>query len=144
MTARSAWARFDGTGVRPFGDLNPINLNFDPAVYADGLNIQPRLFLQYFRCASRFFGCKEAWEDFHKISDEFEVLTATPNAVVVSNWVSVGGVDLATHRTFNIRFYSTDDTGAAGLFGTHVGAVIASGRVVLRDTAGLKSYSIPR
>ncbi|MCS7041676.1 MAG: PQQ-like beta-propeller repeat protein [Bryobacteraceae bacterium] len=145
MTARSAWARFDGMGVRPFGDLNPINLGgFDPAVYSDGNGIENRLFLRFFRCASPHFGCKEAWEDFHKISDEFEVLTATPNAVVVANWVSVGGVDLATHRTFNIRFYSTDDTGAAGLYGTHVGAVIANGRVVLRDTAGLKSYAIPR
>ncbi|GIU80050.1 MAG: hypothetical protein KatS3mg005_3288 [Bryobacteraceae bacterium] len=144
MTARTVWARFDGVGVRPFGDLNPINLNFDPAVYTDGTNIEARLFLQYFRCASPSFGCKEAWEDFHKISDEFEILTAASNAIVSSNWVSVGGVDLSTNRTFNIRFYSSDDTGAAGLYGTHVGAVIANARVVLRDTAGIKSYAVPR
>jgi hypothetical protein len=144
MTARSVWARFDGVGVRPFGDLNPINFNFDPNVYTDGASIESRLFLQYFRCASPYFGCKEAWEDFHKISDEFEILTAASNAIVSSNWVSVGGVDLSTHRTFNIRYYSSDDTGSAELYGTHVGAVIANARVVLRDTKGLKSYAVPR
>ncbi len=144
MTARSAWARFDGFGVRPFGDLMRVNLNFDPNVYNDGISIESRLFLQYFNCASPYSGCKEAWEDFHKISDEFEVLTGASNGIVSSNWVSVGGVDLSSHRTFNIRFYSTDDTGGAGLYGTHVGAVLANGRAVLRDTAGLKSYATPQ
>ncbi len=86
----------------------------------------------------------EAWEDFHKISDEFEILTGAPNAIVSSNWVSVGGVDLNTGRTFNIRYYSSDDTGVAELYGTHVGAVFANGQVVLRDSRGVKSYRIPR
>jgi|GEM_PF-3461434 hypothetical protein len=144
ITARSAFARFDGTGVRPYGDLVRLNLNFDPAVYADGTAIETRLGMQFFACANPSSSCMEAWEDFHKISDEAEVLTATPNAVVVSNWVAVGGVDLVTHRTFNIRYYSSDDTGAAGLYGTHVGAVIANGQVILRDTRGLKAYRVPQ
>ena len=144
ITARSAFARFDGIGVRLYGDLVRLNLNFDPAVYSDGSAIELRLGFLFFRCMASPSYCMEAWEDFHKISDEAEVLTAAPNAVVVSNWVSVGGVDLATDRTFNIRYYSSDDTGAAGLYGTHIGAVIANGQVILRDTRGLKAYRVPR
>ena len=144
ITARSAFARFDGIGVRLYGDLLKLNLGFDPGVYNDGTGIEARLGLQFFRCMASPSNCMQAWEDFHKISDEAEVLTATPNAVVVSNWVSVGGVDLATDRTFNIRYYSSDDTGAAGLYGTHIGAVFANGQVILRDTRGLKAYRVPQ
>lgn len=139
ITARSVYARFDGFGVRSYGDLMKLNLNFDPTVYADGRSPESRLGLLFFACRGES-GCKISWEDFHKISDEFEVLTGARNGVVVSNWVSVGGVDLATERTFNIRFYSTDDTGGAGLYGMHVGAVIANGRVLVRDTQGIKCY----
>lgn len=139
ITARSIYARFDGMGVRDYGDLMKLNLNFDPAVYSDGRSPETRLGLLFFACRGET-NCKISWEDFHKISDEFEVLTAAQNGIVVSNWVSVGGIDLATERTFNIRLYSSDDSGGAGLYGTHIGAVIANGRVVLRDTQGIKSY----
>ncbi|HBY64526.1 MAG TPA: hypothetical protein DEH78_32300 [Solibacterales bacterium] len=143
IMTRSVYARFDGMGVRNYGEFAKLNLAFDPAIYSDATLPEDRLGIRFFGCRGSS-NCKIAWEDFHKIADEGEVLTAASNAVFSSNWVSAGGIDLGTEATFNVRFYSSDDTGGAGLYGSQTGAVVANGRIVLRDSQGIKSYTIPR
>ncbi len=141
IALRSVYARFDGMGVRNYGELAGLRLAFDPAIYANPAS--GVLAIDYFPCLGST-NCKISWEDFHKIADEGEVLTAAQNALVSSTWVSVGGIDTETGRTFNIRMYSSDDSGGAGLYGvSDAGAVIANGRIVLRDSAGIKSYRLP-
>lgn len=139
VMCRSVYARFDGMGVRNYGELAKLNLAFDPAVYANAALGEAALGIRFFSCQGPT-NCKAAWEDFHKIADEGETLTGAANAIVSSTWVSAGGIDLETDRTFNLRFYSSDDTGSAGLYGSQTGAVIANGRVILRDSQGLRSY----
>jgi outer membrane protein assembly factor BamB len=137
---RSVYARFDGVGVRAYGELARLNLAFDPAIYTNAA--LGALGFDFFPCGGPS-NCKMAYEDFHKIADEGEVLTGCQNAILSSTWVSDGGVDTETGLTFNIRVYSSDDSGNAPLYGAGTGVVVANGRVVLRDSQGIKSYVMP-
>jgi hypothetical protein len=134
VTARSVYAIFDGMGVRSYGELIKLNLAFDAAVYTSASPQVSALGMQFFA------NPKAAWEDFHKIADEGEVLTACQNAVLSSTWVSDGGIDIETEQTFNVRGYSSDDLGGAALYGTGAGIVIANGHVFTRDSEGIKAY----
>jgi outer membrane protein assembly factor BamB len=137
MMARSVYAIYDGVGVRQYGEFAKLNFGFNPQVYTSATLGLGALGMQFFAHS------KTAHEDFHKISDEQEVLTACQNAVLASTWVSDGGIDIESERTFNIQFYSPDDTGGAPLYGSGCGIVIANNAVILRDTNGLKRFLIP-
>jgi hypothetical protein len=137
---RSVYARFDGVGVRAYGELAKLNLAFDPVIYTNAA--LGALGFTYFPCGGTS-NCKMAYEDFHKIADEGEILTGCQNAILSSTWASDGGVDTETGLTFNIRVYGSDDSGNSLLNGAGVGVVVANGRVVLRDSKGIKSYVMP-
>jgi hypothetical protein len=137
---RSVYARFDGVGVRAYGELAKLNLAFDPAIYTNAA--LGALGFTYFPCGGGS-GCMVGYEDFHKLADEGEILTGCQNAILSSTWVSDGGVDTETGLTFNIRLYSADDSGNAPLYGAGTGVVVANGRVILRDGKGIKSYVMP-
>lgn len=138
---RSVYARIDGGAmVIAYGDLAKLNLFFDPAIYTNPA--QGALGFRPFACTNGG-DCMAVYGDVHKVSDEGEVLTGCANAILSSTWVSVGGYDLSTERTFNVRYYSSDDLGGAPLYGGAAGAVIANGRVILRDTQGIKCHAVP-
>ncbi|HMO51366.1 MAG TPA: PQQ-binding-like beta-propeller repeat protein [Kiritimatiellia bacterium] len=138
VMARSVYARIDGGHmVRAYGDLVKLNLNFDPAIYTN--TAQGALGFTYFACTNPA-ACSIGFGDVHKVSDEGEILTGAQNAIMTSTWVSNGGWDVENERTFNVRFYSSDDLGGAPLYGGAVGVVVANGRVIVRDTSGVKSY----
>lgn len=79
----------------------------------------------------------DAVGDIHKVSNEGELLTGCQNAIVSSTWVNDGGWDTQRERTFNIRYYSSDDLGGAPAYGSGAGAVFAEGHVILRNTQGV-------
>ena len=137
---RSVYARFDGIGVRAYGELAKLNLTFDPAIYTNAA--RGALGFTYFPCGGNS-NCKMGYEDFHKIADEGEVLTGCQNAILSSTWASDGGVGAETGLTFNIRLYGADDSGNSPLNGAGTGLVVANGRVIIRDSKGIKSYVIP-
>jgi len=139
-TLRSVYARFDGMGVRAYGELAKLNLAFDPAIYTNAA--LGALGFSYFPCGGTS-NCKVAYEDFHKIADEGEVLTGCQNAILSSTWASDGGVDTETGLTFNVRVYGSDDSGNSLLNGAGVGVVVANGRVIIRDSNGIRSYVMP-
>ncbi len=141
ITLRTVYSRLDsGSIVRPYGDLVKLNLSFDPAIYTNAA--QGALGFVPFACDDGA-NCIEAYGDIHKVSDEGEVLTGGANAILSSTWVSNGGYDLDSERTFNVRYYSSDDLGGAPLYGAAAGMVVANGRIVVRDTRGIKSYAVP-
>ena len=136
---RTVYARLDsGSIVRPYGDLAGLRLDFDPAIYTDP--DVGRLGFELFDCAFPP-DCIAAYGDVHKVSDEGEVLTGCQNAIISSTWVSDGGYDLESEVSFNVRYYSSDDLAGAPLYGAAAGAVIANGRVLLRNTRGIHSYA---
>ncbi|MCS6772228.1 MAG: PQQ-binding-like beta-propeller repeat protein [Kiritimatiellae bacterium] len=138
VVLRSAYSRIDSFGmVRQYGEFAKLHLNFDPAIYTNPA--QGRLAFTYFACHG-WPECITAWGDIHKVSDEGEVLTACENALVSSTWVNEGGWDLDAERSFNIRYYSSNDLGEAPLYGSSCGAVFANGWIILRDTVGVKGY----
>ncbi len=137
---RSVYSRIDHSGmVRSYGELAKLHLDFNPAIYTNPA--QGRLAYTLFACPG-WPECVDAWDDIHKVSDEGEFLTACENAVVSSTWVSDGGWDTERERTFNIRYYSSADLGEAPLYGAAAGAVFANGRIILRDTKGVKAYAV--
>ncbi|HMP72335.1 MAG TPA: PQQ-binding-like beta-propeller repeat protein [Kiritimatiellia bacterium] len=139
VTLRTVYARLDsGSIVRPYGDLVNLHLDFDPAIYTNPS--AGRLGFEPFPCAAPP-DCIAVYGDVHKVSDEGEVLTGCANALISTTWVSDGGYDLESGQTFNVRYYSSDDLGGAPLYGAAAGAVLANGRVILRDTTGIKSYA---
>lgn len=136
---RTAYARIDSFAVvRQYGDVAKLHLDFDPAIYTNPA--QGRLAFTLFDCPG-WPDCIEVYGDIHKVSDEGELMTACQNAVVTSTWVNEGGWDTERERTFNIRYYSANDLGGAPLYGSSAGAVFAGGRIILRDTSGVKAYS---
>lgn len=139
VVLRTAYARIDGFGmVRQYGDIAKLHLDFDPVIYTNPM--QGRLAFTLFNCAG-WPDCITAFGDVHKVSDEGELMTGCQNAIVSSTWVCAGGWDTERERTFNIRYYSADDLGGAGLYGSGAGAVFAHGRIILRDTSGVKAYA---
>jgi outer membrane protein assembly factor BamB len=136
---RSVYSRLDsGSIVRPYGEIAKLHLHFDPAIYAQP-NLGARAF-SHFDCAG-WPECQDAYGDVHKVSDEGELLTGCQNAILSSTWVSDGGWDTERERSFNVRYYSPADLGEAPLYGAAAGAVIANGRIFLRDTEGVKAYA---
>ncbi|MCS6772393.1 MAG: hypothetical protein NZ740_10300, partial [Kiritimatiellae bacterium] len=81
--------------------------------------------------------CLDVGGDIHKVSDEGELVTGCHNAIVTSTWVNDGGWDTLRERTFNLRYYSSDDIGGAPVYGSSAGAVFAQGYVILRNTEGV-------
>lgn len=139
VVLRSAYSRIDNFGmVRQYGEFAKLHLDFDPAIYTNPA--QGRLAYTHFACHD-WPECTQAWGDIHKVSDEGEIQTACENALVSSTWVNEGGWDTERERSFNIRYYSTDDLGGAPIYGSSAGAVFAGGRIILRDTSGVKVYS---
>ncbi len=138
---RSVYSRLDHAGiVRPYGELAKLHLDFNPAIYTNPA--QGRLAYTFFDCENwPAESCVFAYGDIHKVSDEGEHLTGCQNAIISTTWVSDGGWDTEQERTFNIRYYSAADLGEAPVYGGAAGAVIANGRIILRDTQGVKSYA---
>lgn len=135
---RSVYARIDlDSIVRPYGELAILHLNYDPAIFTNPA--QGQLAFTHFDCPGWPF-CIDDYGDIHKVSDENELLTGCQNAIISSTWVSDGGWDVERQRTFNVRYYSPSDLGEAPLYGAAAGAVIANGRIFLRDTEGVKAY----
>lgn len=141
VMARSIYARIDGIGVRNYGDLVKLNLSFDPRVYTSATPSESLLGMQFFPCNSAPLGCRVNNDNLHKISDEGEVMTGVSNAIVSSNWVADGAYDLESQKIFNIRSYSSDDTGSAAVYGGSAGVIFANGRVITKDTLGIHSFS---
>lgn len=138
VVTRSVYSRLDsGSIVRPYGDLAKLHLHFDPAIYTN--LAQGALAVTHFACPG-WPNCI-TYGDVHKVSDEGEFLTACQNAVFSSTWVSDGGWDTEYERGFNVRYYSPNDLGDAPLYGAAAGVVVANGRVLLRDTEGMKAYA---
>lgn len=139
VMARSIYARWDGVGVRNFGDMVKLNLRYDPAVYQNVALGLSALGMQFFPCSNTT--CTAPNQHWHKISDEGEVLTGAENVIVSDTWVAQGGYDLETEKSFPIRLGSSDDSGNAALYLSGNGVVFANGRILSRDTLGIKSYS---
>lgn len=142
IVLRSVYSRIDsGTMVRPYGELVKLHLHFDPAIYTNPA--AGHLAYTHFHCETGSAGadCLHHYGDLHKVSDEGEFLTGCANAIVSTTWVSDGGWGFSPERTFNIRYYSPADLGEAPLYGASAGAVFANGRVIVRDTEGVKSYA---
>lgn len=139
---RSVYARFDsGSTVRQYADPVKLNLSgFNPAVYTNASLGQNALGFNYFPCNGTR-DCMIEYEDFHKVGDEGDELTATRNALLISNWVSMGGIDLNSGSTFNIRFYGSDDTTENRIFGESF-IVVANGNLYIRDSEGLKTFKV--
>ena len=136
---RSVYARLDsGSIVRPYGELANLHLQFDPVIYMNPA--QGHLAISHIACPG-WPECQDVYGDLHKVSDEIEFLTGCQNAILSSTWVSDGGWDTERERSFNVRYYSPADLGEAPLYGAAAGAVIANGRIILRDTEGVKAYA---
>jgi outer membrane protein assembly factor BamB len=138
IVCRSVYSRLDsGSIVRPYGEIAKLHIDFDPAIYTNPA--QGRLALTHFACPG-WPDCIQ-YGDIHKVSDEGELLTACQNAVFTSTWVSDGGWDTEHEYGFNVRYYSSNDLGDAPRYGAAAGVVVANGRVILRDTEGVKSHA---